>query len=191
MTVRRSVMGSISWVVALLILACPAPLSGQQPTSAPATGDQIGIVEQQRVIKDRVARLEDRMFQLSQALRKSDPEKGAQLMQSLGAARGMLLRQRMEEIAKNLEQSKLADATDQQKEVSADLQALLRLLLEGPDKLDERKQEIKRLEAMQEQLEAVIARQQEAKRNADAAAGKGDDALLEKIAQIGKLIQRQ
>lgn len=191
MIVRRSVTGSTSWVVALLILARPAPLSGQQSTSAPATGEQIGIIEQQRVIRDRVARLEDRMFQLSQALRKSDPEKGAQLMQSLGAARGMLLRQRMEEIAKNLEQSKLADATDQQKEVSADLQTLLRLLLEGPDKLDERKQEIKRLEAMQKQLEAVIARQQEAKRNADAAAGKGDDSLLEKIEQIGKLIQRQ
>ena len=177
-----------------MLVAClmsPATLSAQSPTTQPAGDDGLTLIERQRVIKDRVARLEDRMFQLSQALRKSDPDKAAQLMQSLSAARGLLVRQKMEEIAEKIEQSKLADANDQQKEVSADLQALLRMLLEGPDQLDKRKEEIKRLEAIQQQLKAVIQRQQEAKKNADAAAGKGDQDLLAQIAEIGKLIQRQ
>lgn len=181
--------------VACMLLTCvmlsASVVAQTAPTSQPDSDDATSLVERQRIIKDRVARLEDRMFQLSQALRKSDPEKAAQLMQSLSATRGLLVRQKMDEIAKKLEQSKLADANDAQKEVSADLQALLKMLLEGPDKLDERKKEIERLEAVQKQLQAVIQRQQEAKNNADAAAGKGEESLLEQIARIGKLIQRQ
>ncbi len=164
----------------------------QQPAAEPDPGSKkLSLPERQAIIRDRVARLEDRMFQLSQAIRKAEPEKAEQLLESLGAARGMMVRQKMEEIVRKLDQSQYADATDTQKEVAADLQALLRMLLEGPEKLEDRKKEIERLEALKQQLDGVIREQREARQNAQAAAGKTDEKLDAAINKLEKLFEQQ
>lgn len=189
----RSMALTIFFVaLAVACLAIPAPLRAQQAEPQPDHGSRkLSLSERQAIIRDRVARLEDRMFQLSQAIRKSEPEKAAQLLESLGAARGMMIRQQMEEIIRKLERQQYADATDSQKQVSEDLQALLRMLLEGPEKLEDRKKEIERLEAIKQELDRVIQEQREARKNARAAAGKADDRLDAAIDQLEKLVERQ
>ena len=79
----------------------------------PAPSDSPPLADQQSAVRDRVARLEDRMYQISQAIRKSEPEKAGRLLESLGAARGMAVRQKMEEIVKQLRSDQYSDATQQ------------------------------------------------------------------------------
>lgn len=159
-------------------------------TTAPAV-DESRLSDRQIILRDRMTRLEDRMYQLSQAIARSEPEKSAQLLQSLGAARGMLLRQRMEEIARKLDDAQYADAADGQKELAADLNELLRMLLEGPDQLEERRKEIERLEALAKELDEVIRKQREAQFDARAAEGKPGQSLSEAAAALEKMIERQ
>ncbi|RIK68342.1 MAG: hypothetical protein DCC65_03905 [Planctomycetota bacterium] len=183
--------------IRLLLAVCVAlslahPSRARQPAAEPDPGSkQLSLEERQAIIKDRVARLEDRMFQLAQAIRKSEPEKSGQLMQSLGAARGMMIRAKMEEIAKKLDESQFADAVDSQKAVHADLQALLKMLMEGPDQLDDRRKEIEKLEELRKQLDGVIKEQREAQRNARAAEGKPSDTLAAAVGKLQRLLDRQ
>lgn len=110
------------------------------------------------------------MFQISQALKKAEPDKAAQLIQTLGASRSLLIQQKMDEIAKKLQSNQFSDAVDGQKEIAADLQVLLKMLLEDPEKLEDRKEEINRLEAIQKNLEDIIKEQSKEKRDAEATA---------------------
>lgn len=149
-----------------------ASAAAVQTTTLPAdaTDSPARLADQQAIVRDRVARLEDRMFQISQALKKAEPEKAAQLIQTLGASRSLLIRQKMDEIARKLQSNEYSDAVDEQKEISADLQVLLKMLLEDPDKLEDRREEIDRLEAIQKNLNEIIKEQSKEKRDAEAAA---------------------
>lgn len=187
---RVSASGRSCAAVFLFLLATSA-LAQQQPAGPDPGSKSLSLEERQDIIKDRVTRLEDRMFQLSQAIKKSEPEKAGQLMQSLGAARGMMIRAKMEEITKKIEESQYADAVDSQKAVQADLQALLKMLMEGPDQLEDRRKEIEQLEELRKQLDGVIKEQREARQNAQAAAGKPADNLAAAVAQLEKLAAEQ
>lgn len=190
---RRSRVSAIRHccIPAFLLLVATTAIA-QQPAAGPDPGSKsLSLEERQDIIKDRVTRLEDRMFQLSQAIKKSEPEKAGQLMQSLGAARGMMIRAKMEEITKKIEESQYADAVDSQKAVQADLQALLKMLMEGPDQLEDRRKEIEQLEELRKQLDGVIKEQREARQNAQAAAGKPADNLAAAVARLEKLAAEQ
>ncbi len=156
----------------VLVGAVANSLAAHQTTTLPSDGDPpaANLADRQAVVRDRVARLEDRMFQISQAMKKAEPEKAAQLIQALGASRSMSIRQKMDEIVAKLQSNQLSDAADGQKEITADLQALLKMLLEDPNKLDDRREEINRLEAIQKKLEEVIKEQSREKRDAEAKA---------------------
>ncbi len=186
---RRAIAVSIAAVWLALVPAARTSAQdkpGETPPAAKPT-----LAERQRIVEDRIGRLEDRMFQLSQALRKAEPDKAGQLIQSLSAARGMLLRQRMVEIALKLDDGRYSDAVDRQKEVTADLQHLLKLLLEGPDRLEERKEEIAKLEALRKAIESIIGEQKREMQDAKAAAGQPDDDAKAAAEKLEKLIDRQ
>jgi len=183
-------------VIALAIVAGAA--RGQQPANAdgpPVEAETPTNVlsERQAIIRDRVSRLEDRMFQLSLALQQAEPEKAAQLREALGAARGMLLRQRMEEIARELSEQNYADAVEVQTAVAGDLQKLLKLLLEDPSALDDREEELDRLEALRENLERLIEEQEAEQLDAkQAAAARQRAAAIDAAArQVEKMIEEQ
>jgi hypothetical protein len=168
---------------AVILLACCAPGWAQvaeeesgvkQEAGATAAEESVDaaapLTERQRIVQQRVARLEDRMFQLSQVLRKTDPDKAGQMMQSLSAARGLLIRQRMDQIIEQLDGRKFADALGEQGQVAEDLQLLLKLLLEEPSKLDERRAEIERLEALKKALGEVLEEQKKERQDSAALA---------------------
>lgn len=178
-------------VLAAVLLTGSAVLRPSRPACAAEDSTEPSLAERQRIVEERVGRLEDRMFQLSRVLRKSEPEKAAQLLQSLSAARGLLVRQRMQEIIKRLNEKGYADALDQQQEVQRDLQLLLKILLEGPDELEERKEEIDRLEAIRQALNEVIREQRDERDAALAASGRPPDALAEMAAKLRDLLTRQ
>lgn len=165
----------------------------QSPTTqtAESDGQPAGISERQAIIKDRVTRLEDRMFQLSQALRKAEPDKAGQLLQSLSAARGMRLRPKMDEIIKRLQENDFADAADGQKQVTEDLQSLLKLLLEGPDELEKLEKDIEKLAALKQALSDILKEQKREQDDALAAAGKANHSLQSAAVKVGRLLEQQ
>jgi hypothetical protein len=151
------------------------------------------LADKQDVVKERVARLEDRMFQISQAIRKSEPEKAGQLLEALGATRGMAVRQKMEEIVGKLRSEQYSDAAESQEAVIADLQTLLRMMLDEPDRQEERKDEIKKLQSIRETLEKIITEQRQEKSDAEASATSREQAqaIQAAIAKSRELLDRQ
>ncbi len=168
---RRELPGR-AILCAAVLLTWAASADANQTTTNPTDSAEPSapLSDRQGVVRDRVARLEDRMFQISQALKKAEPEKAAQLIQTIGASRSLLIRQKMDEIARKLQSNQFSDAVDGQKEIDADLQVLLKMLLESPDRLEDRKEEINRLEALQKNLGEIIKEQSKEKRDAEAAA---------------------
>lgn len=152
-----------------------------------------GLADRESIVRDRVARLEDRMFQLSQALRKSDPQKAQRLLDGLGALRGEQIRERVGKIVERLRGEEFADAVDQQRAVVSDLQGLLKLLLEDPNNLKQRKEELSRLEAFGKTLDRVIREQEKELSNARAAqnAAQRAAALEAAAKKLEDLIRRQ
>ncbi|HUN81870.1 MAG TPA: hypothetical protein VMV81_10210 [Phycisphaerae bacterium] len=150
---------------AILLLFVGGRVFAQSPTP-----ESTPLADQQSAVRDRVARLEDRMYQISQAIRKSEPEKASRLLESLGASRGMAVRQKMEEITKKLRGSQFSDATQQQEAVLADLQNLLKMMIEEPDKLAERRKEIDRLQAIRQRVDEIVKEQRSEKAEAEKSA---------------------
>lgn len=151
------------------------------------------LADRESIIRDRVGRLEDRMFQLSQALRKSEPERSQRLIDGLGTLRGARVRDRVDQIVKKLRSEEFADAADAQREVVSELQLLLKLLLEDSDNLEERKEELARLDAFGKALEKIIREQEKELSDARAAqdAEQRAAALAAAAKKLDDLIKRQ
>lgn len=159
----------VTWAVLIVFCAGPflhsATFAGttddiNTSSQTPSSTSQPTLSDRQLLVRDRVSRLEDRMFQLSQALRKTEPEKAQRLIEALGALRGDMLRDKMEEIAKKLGDDEFADAVDKQGTVASDLQSLLKILLEDPNHLDEIKQEAERLKEFRATLGKIVQEQE-------------------------------
>lgn len=191
--VRRSpvcVLSTALIVVAMLVGPIGLAFGDDVPASQPAVGS---LAERQALVRDRVARLEDRMFQLSQALRKTEPDKAERLLDGLGRLRGDQVRDTIARIVKELESNQLSDAANDQQEVISKLQSLLKDLVEEPSQLDERKDDIERMEAIRRSLETLIKEQEEAIRKAEAtrAAQRRAEALEAAAQRIDELLKRQ
>ncbi|MCZ6815316.1 MAG: hypothetical protein O7F76_01310, partial [Planctomycetota bacterium] len=151
------------------------------------------MADHQLIIRDRVERLEDRLFELSQVLRKMEPDRAQRLLETLGAARSLGVRRKMEDIVEEIRRDAFSDAVDGQEEVTANLHELLKVLLEEPDRLEERKEEIAKLERVKEALKNLIEEQERelaAARDAIAEANLAKD--LEAAAEaVEALLERQ
>lgn len=198
----------LAGVVALTLLVCTGRLVGQnegtpaKPTptteadlvTTPETeSTQSTLGDKQAIIRDRVGRLEDRMFELSKALKKAEPEHAAKLVKALGASRSLSVRAKMDEIVAKLTAERLSDAADQQKVVAADLEQLLQLLMEEDDKSAERKKDMDRIKAAKEALNKIIEEQEKERADALAAAAaeRTADALEVLAEKVRGLLERQ
>lgn len=162
-------------------------------TTPQSESTQSTLGDKQAIIRDRVGRLEDRMFELSKALKKSEPEHAAKLIKALGTSRSLSVRSKMDEIVAKLTAERLSDAADQQKLVAADLDQLLQLLMEEDDKSAERKKEMDRIKAAREALNKIIEEQEKERADALAAAAAERTAdTLEVLAEkVRGLLERQ
>ncbi|MFO0974091.1 MAG: hypothetical protein U1A27_11745 [Phycisphaerae bacterium] len=130
---------------------------------APAATQPAGverIADEQGVILSRLERLEDRLFQLSEALKKSEPEHAARLLDALSTGRTMLLRPRIEHIVADLRAARLPEAADAQQKLAADFDALLKLLMNETSEPRDRRKEADELKALRERIAQLVAEQQ-------------------------------
>lgn len=126
------------------------------------------VAAREELVGDRLLRLEDRMFRLSEKLREERPEQAERLVRGIQAARDRLIRNRVEEATEALRQGNMARALELQEGIVADLDALLRILTS--DELDPaaRKAHIARLEETLEALDGLIEDQVAARDEAEA-----------------------
>lgn len=168
--------------------ASPAP-----PESSPDAARLDPLTERQAVVRDRLLRLEEKMFELSKALEKAEPQNAARLREALTASRSRELRQKFDAIIELLGRTRYSDALDSQRAVAEDLQQLLKMLLEDANRLDDRKKEIERLEAFRKALEKIIEEQRAEKARAEAAIAEAERAaaLDAAAAKARALLERQ
>jgi len=169
-------------ILAVAVLT-PSVIAQSPPSTQSAAADTLS--DQQRIIADRMSRVEDKMFQLSKVLQKTDPKQAERLTEAFRESRSRLLRSRMDEVAKLLETSRLSDAADGQKAVMTDLELLLKMLIEEISEFDKRQQEIERLQKLKEQLDRIIAEQSREKLDAEQAA-----KLKARLAQLRAAAER-
>ncbi|MBK8269023.1 MAG: hypothetical protein IPK83_12240 [Planctomycetes bacterium] len=184
-----AIVVAFSWIGS--VSAEDAPSDKRPATSQKAAGAPLS--QRQEVIRDRIGRLEDRMFQLSQALRKSEPDKAERLLEGLSRLRGEQIREQMAKIVEQLNENQLSDANDAQQAVMSDLQSLLKQLMDDPDQIGERKSEIERLEAVRKALEEIVQEQERELQEAEAAraAQRRAEALEAAAQKVKDLVKRQ
>lgn len=136
-----------------------------KPEASPAGNDNLA--DRQAIIGDRVKRLEDRMFQLAQALKKTDPDKAQRLLEGLSALREDGLTQNIDAVVQLLKEHQLADAADAQVTLEDQMQAILKLLMEETNNLDKQREELKRLAEIRKQLGDLLDKQKAAKTKAE------------------------
>ena len=188
---------AVSWAVAL---SGASTIVVAQAQSQPATPIEKAkktlespdnLADKQAVIENRVERFEDRVFQLSQALRKSEPDKAVRLEQSLSSSRSLMIRKKIAEVVQKLSEQQFADALDRQKVVSDDLQNLLKQLLEEPDESEQKREEMKQLDELRKELGQIIEKQKAHQQASAKAAGKQTDAQKEAAKQVKSLLDEQ
>lgn len=161
------IWGTLSFMAYPVVAQAPA-----DEADAPKPVDSVEkkvetLADRQAVIGDRVKRLEDRMFQLAQALKKSDPEKAARLVEGLSALREDGLKQHVGDVVRLLQEHQLADAADAQVTLEDQMQMILKLLMEETNDLEKQREELKRLEELRKELDVLLTRQKETKAKAE------------------------
>lgn len=167
MKLRRTVLVCVA-AGGAVCAAWGAPSS--QPTAPGGNRTVDRLADEQAVVLSRLTRMEDRLYQLSQVLQKTEPEHAARLLDALATGRNMLLRQRAQRIVDDLRASKLSDAADSQEQMLADLAKVLRVLLNDNPDNEARKEEAKELLALREQLNQLLKLQEDELRDSRTAA---------------------
>ena len=161
----------------------PAPKGERRPSP-------LGVRQQrvERMMDD----LQQRFQRLSQTLEETEPDRAKRLIETLQQSKQLQIQQRMQKIAQMLDETRLDSASGEQKQIIADLRALIAMLLED-EKSEEKLSEQERLQQLREQLENILQEQRAEQRETDQVARR-EEALAELAARIKaleKLIEQQ
>ena len=197
---------SIVWLRVLALCAggfgVDAALAQDVGALAPATqavGDE-ALWERQRAIRDRVQRLESSMLNLSRLLAESEPEKAERLRDALEYAGSHRIKSRLQSLTEMLETKRFSEAEQQQVELLADLDNLLKLLTSSMNELERRREERRRLEELKQAVQAMLDEQMrlfQQTRGAGerAASGEASEAelaeMLQRLEQLQRELQKQ
>jgi hypothetical protein len=152
-------------LVALLMAWCAAPvLAGPvTPTTQVTPIDQIEF--QQKNIQAQLKELEDRMFHLSQLIREMEPDDSAKLIMAVRRAREELIVEQMKDVMDLIDTKDLGKASTEQQEVLKKLDELKKLLLATDLDLQMQIEQLRKLNAAIEKLDAAIKEQKREQAN--------------------------
>ena len=148
----------------------------------------------QEVLSRRYKRFEDTLLKLSEALRKTDPERADLLRRAISKSKESMLAPQLNELVDLLKKDQFGEALDRQQAVVTQMQTLLDLLL-SEDRTKELIEERKRIEGYLKEINVIITGQKENR----AATERGDPAdgvqnkqkkLLDRTNDLGKKIDK-
>jgi hypothetical protein len=164
---------------------------GQRSEREVTLGEQLSFREEQ--VHGEMSELEQRMFRLSEALKKLEPENSSRLMLGLKYAREELILYQMKETQEALARLSLKGAAEEQKQLLAKLERLQQLLLSTDLDFEMRLERLRQIRDTLRKLDGVIKEEsREEKLSKQAAAQeKRLAALVKRREALEKLIQRQ
>jgi hypothetical protein len=209
---RMTMRSALKTIVNLLIVVAALPTASLQAqdsskkssTAAVTTKDlgqrkegDVGVHEELSYREAKVAaemtELEQRMFRLSEALKKVEPENSSRLMSGVKYARNELILHQMQEIQAILNKADYTGAGGQQKELLLKLQRLEQLLISADLDLQLQLQRLRLMREIIAQLDTAIKEEDREQKLSDEAAKRNAElqnlpALREKLQE---LIRRQ
>lgn len=142
-----------AWLTLLLVL----PAQAQQPESAENDPQHKPLAVKQIIIRDRVIRLEDRMYRLIEKLKDTEPDQAQRLELALQNMGDLGIKWDLERIVTDLDHDALNEATSSQQALIADLEEILGGLVAADDDEAARREELKRLEQLSRELDQLIS----------------------------------
>lgn len=164
---------------------------GQRSEREVTVADQLSFREEQ--VAQEMAELEQRMFRLSEGLKKLEPENSSRLMLGLKYAREELILHQMRETQAALAKMALKGAVDEQKQLLAKLERLQQLLLSTDLDFEMRLERLRQIRETLRRLDSVIKEESREERVSKKAAEaeKKLKAIIERKAALEKLVKEQ
>ncbi|HPP54029.1 MAG TPA: hypothetical protein PK777_13845, partial [Thermoguttaceae bacterium] len=136
------------------------PEKKEASSDAPADGSQSArpaekLSAEQQALAERYRRLEQVLLRMAELTASQDPRRAALLRKAVQMSNEELINVQFERLVQLLKEEKLADALDNQKELKADLAALLELLL-SETRGDQLASEIARHQAYLREINRLI-----------------------------------
>ncbi len=169
-----------------LAVGLPGAAAQEPQASAP-------LAAKQEMVRDRLTRLQDHMYRLIETLKEQEPAQAQRLEEALSQMGELGIRQHLQVIVELLNRDQLDQAVQNQESLLTDLGSLLALLMAEADDPARLEADIKRLEALLQDVEQLITAEHEHLEDARAAdqamnSGRPDPRLA---AAINDLIAAQ
>lgn len=164
---------------------------GQRRQGEVTLGEQLSFRERQ--VREEMSELEQRMFRLSEALRKLEPENSSRLIIGLKYARDELILHQMREVEEALAALSLKGAAQEQKQLMLKLDRLQQLLLSTDLDFEMRLQRLRQIRETLRRLDTVIKEESREEKISKKAAEmeKRLAALAKRKATLEELVKRQ
>ncbi len=164
---------------------------GQRSEREVSIGEQLSFREQQ--VHEEMSELEQRMFRLSEALKKLEPENSSRLMLGLKYAREELILHQMKETQEALARLALKGAAEEQKQLLAKLERLQQLLLSTDLDFEMRLERLRQIRETLRKLDGVIREESRQEKISKKAAAKEMQlaALTKRKATLEELVKQQ
>ncbi len=153
----KLVLPGATWLKAVVVFVCffAAPPANAEPPSASGA-----LSAKQEMIRDRIRRLEDRMFRLREKLATTEPDSAAKLARAIEGMGQSGLDQTADELLLLLsDKSRLATAADLQQELLKEMDNVLAILLKSGE-AESRKTRMQWLDQQWQDVEQLLDRQQ-------------------------------
>jgi hypothetical protein len=164
---------------------------GQRGDREITLGEQLSFREEQ--VHEEMSELEERMFRLSEDLKRLEPENSSRLMLGLKYAREELIRHQMKETQEALARLALKGAVEEQKQLLAKLERLQQLLLSTDLDFEMRLERLRQIRETLRKLDGVIKEEGRQERISKKAAAKEKELaeLTKRKAALEELVKRQ
>jgi hypothetical protein len=181
----------------------PGEPDTEKPEEKDATGlgqrreREVTLAEQlsfrERQVREEMSELEQRMFRLSEALKKLEPENSSRLIIGLKYAREELIQHQMQEVEQALATLQLKGAADDQKQLMLKLERLQQLLLSTDLDFEMRLERLRQIREALRQLDTVIKEESREEKVSKKAAEleKQLASLAKRKATLDELIRQQ
>ena len=166
----RVLTGTLAWLLCLPLLASAQPEPGTDPApavdaAAPAAppgaeAEAPPVTESQEVLAARYKRFERLLLQVSEYLRKSDPDKADLLVRAVRLSKETQISGQFDSIVNLLQNDQLGDAVQRQDELVTHLNALL-FLLQSESILEQNQKEQERIRDLLKDLGKLIGKQKD------------------------------
>lgn len=185
------------WFLSVIAVACWS-LAGETASAQNAPAVAVPAVEapaplavSQEAIRARYLRFENTLQQLSEYLRKADPQRADLLVRAIGKSKEGRIPDQLGALTELLKNDQLGDAIEREEEVIKQMQVMLDLLM-SEDRKDEIEQEKARIKDLIKDVDRLIGKQTDARANTERGGDPDDLQSQQKKVADGteKLVQK-